>query len=119
MVIDICAGWLPTTDKIGELKIARSHGKEVLSVEYDNNWLMRHNIMLDPDLALYSGVQYPYGKDTFGFLSRTLLGFFLMQCQTDGDENSSKKRSDCCGDENSSKKRSDCWQIVKNGPCER
>ena len=34
MVIDICAGWLPTTDKIGELKIARSHGKEVLSVEY-------------------------------------------------------------------------------------
>ena len=69
MVIDICAGWLPTTDKIGELKIARSHGREVLSVEYDNNWLMRHNIMLDPDLALYSGVQYPYGKDTFGFLS--------------------------------------------------
>ena len=69
MVIDICAGWLPTSEKIGELKIARSHGREVLSVEYDNNWLIRHNVMLDPDLALYSGVQYPYGKDTFGFLS--------------------------------------------------
>ena len=61
MVIDICAGWLPTAEKIGELKIARSHGREVLSVEYDNNWLMRHNVMLDPDLALYSSVSLRQG----------------------------------------------------------
>ena len=69
MVVDICAGWLPVEEKIGELKISRSHGKEILAVAYDKNWLKAHQVMLDPDLSLYSGVQYPYGKDTFGFLS--------------------------------------------------
>lgn len=52
MVVDICAGWLPVEEKIGELKISRSHGKEILAVAYDKNWLKVHQVMLDPDLSL-------------------------------------------------------------------
>lgn len=52
MVVDICAGWLPVEEKIGELKISRSHGKEILAVVYDKNWLKVHQVMLDPDLSL-------------------------------------------------------------------
>lgn len=72
MIIDICAGWLPHEEKIGELSIFRSHGKEILAVTYDIQWLKNHHVMLDPDLAMYSGIQYPNGKDTFGFLSDSM-----------------------------------------------
>lgn len=52
MVVDICAEWLPVEEKIGELKISRSHGKEILAVAYDKSWLKVHQVMLDPDLSL-------------------------------------------------------------------
>lgn len=70
MKIDIMAGWMLPEEQIGILDITRSHGREVISVEYDRNWLKDHDIMIDPDLALYAGKQYPpAGKEMFGFLS--------------------------------------------------
>lgn len=68
--IDIIAGWLSPEEQIGTLDITRSHGREVISVEFDRDWLKGHDIMIDPDLAMYPGKQYPPAdKKMFGFLS--------------------------------------------------
>ena len=71
MKVDIIAGWLNPEEKIGELEINHSHGHEIISVEYDNDWLKSHNMLeLDPDLYAFKGKQYaPSDKGTFVFLS--------------------------------------------------
>jgi serine/threonine-protein kinase HipA len=71
MKVDIIAGWLIPEEKIGELGINHSHGREIMSVEYDNDWLQSHNMLeLDPALYAFKGKQYaPADKNTFGFLS--------------------------------------------------
>lgn len=71
MKVDIIAGWIRPEEQIGELVITRSHGREVLSVELDRKWCRDHAaIFIDPDLAIYGGVQYPpNNKKMFGFLS--------------------------------------------------
>lgn len=44
---------------MGALHAERIRGKEVFSFEYENDWLKsEHAQLIDPDLQLYSGIQY-------------------------------------------------------------
>ena len=53
---------------IGTLHAEMLRGKEIFSFKYDNQWLQsRYAQLLDPDLRLYSGIQYPNEeKGNFG-----------------------------------------------------
>jgi len=52
---------------IGKLSAHKAKGKKVFSFEYDVQWLDSENVfLLDPDIALYSGPQYPSNKENFG-----------------------------------------------------
>lgn len=58
-----------TPNKIGTLYVDVVKGKEILSFEYDENWLTGMNdiLVFDPDLALFRGRQYaPMDKEIFG-----------------------------------------------------
>lgn len=67
----VIAGWLQGEPVIGECFIDEARGTEVISFEYDRNWVASHpNLLLDPDLLPMPGRQYvPRGKFSFGFLS--------------------------------------------------
>ena len=55
---------------IGNLYVDAVRGGESYSFEYDNAWLSNPAaVMLDPYLNLYSGRQYPIGKDKFGLFA--------------------------------------------------
>ncbi|MDL2322436.1 HipA domain-containing protein [Bacteroidales bacterium OttesenSCG-928-A17] len=59
--IYVYADWveLESPTLMGLLSVEYSRGKEIFSFEYVNQWLSSNNTrMLDPDLGLYSGVQY-------------------------------------------------------------
>ena len=68
--ISVFAGWegIETPQFIGTLFSSYSRGKEIFSFEYDKNWLSSSFMQeIDPDLGLYSGVQYLRdGKSNFG-----------------------------------------------------
>lgn len=54
------------SELLGVLAAQESRGKEVFSFEFDGHWLERHpHQLLDPDLQLYSGPQYP-ARGNFG-----------------------------------------------------
>ena len=58
-----------TPNKIGTLYIDGGKGKEVISFEYDEEWLTKadRNFVFDPDLSLFRGRQYtPLDKPMFG-----------------------------------------------------
>lgn len=67
----VTAGWLHGEPVIGECFVDEARGTEVISFEYDRNWVSVHpNLLLDPDLLPMPGRQYvPRGKPSFGFLS--------------------------------------------------
>ena len=54
--------------KLGKLHVDQGRGSEHYAFEYDEKWLMtsRFAYVLDPDLSLYRGRQYPINKNTFG-----------------------------------------------------
>lgn len=62
-------------EKIGKLYVEGRNGKEIVSFEYDNNWLANVNksLIFDPDLMLYKGRQYAP-------LDKTLFGIFADSC---------------------------------------
>jgi serine/threonine-protein kinase HipA len=66
----VYADWDPlkTPQIIGELSAVLSRGKEIFSFEYHKDWLNSPFAQeIDPDLGLYSGVQYlREGKNNFG-----------------------------------------------------
>lgn len=68
--IYVYADWveLESPTLIGFLSVEYSRGKEIFSFEYAEGWLNSDNTrMLDPDLGLYAGVQYPRDeKANFG-----------------------------------------------------
>lgn len=69
----VYADWidLGSPKSMGILNVDSLRGKEVFSFEYDPSWLETDNIqILDPDLGLFSGLQYI--KD-----SKTNFGIFL------------------------------------------
>jgi len=52
---------------IGILSAQQAKGKKAFSFEYDNYWLKsEQKFMLDPDIQLYGGPQYPNKKENFG-----------------------------------------------------
>jgi serine/threonine-protein kinase HipA len=53
---------------IGTLRASPVRGTETFSFEYDHAWLKNHSYLLDPELSLFSGPQYPGNKknDNFG-----------------------------------------------------
>lgn len=53
---------------MGKLNAQHLRGKEIFSFEYDEDWLRSdHAQLLDPDLALYSGIHFPTeDKPNFG-----------------------------------------------------
>ena len=56
---------------MGILYVNSLKGGESYSFEYDREWLKKTSlkITLDPELMLYSGRQYPFGKTIFGLFS--------------------------------------------------
>jgi len=68
--IQVYADWegLETSRFIGTLFSSYSRGKEIFSFEYDKEWLQSSFALeIDPDLGLYSGVQYLRDeKNNFG-----------------------------------------------------
>ncbi|MBD5467947.1 MAG: type II toxin-antitoxin system HipA family toxin [Lachnospiraceae bacterium] len=58
-----------TPSLIGTLYVDGGRGKQVVSFEYDDEWLndLTNNVSLDPDLRMFKGRQYtPAGKLMFG-----------------------------------------------------
>ena len=75
--IGVYADWdgLETPQFIGTLYASHVRGKEIFSFEYSKNWLQSSFAQeIDPDLGLYSGIQYMRDeKNIFGvFLDSSL-----------------------------------------------
>lgn len=52
---------------VGILSAQQAKGKKAFSFEYDKNWLKSgQQFLLDPDIQLYGGQQYPNQKENFG-----------------------------------------------------
>ncbi|MCR4746802.1 MAG: type II toxin-antitoxin system HipA family toxin [Lachnospiraceae bacterium] len=70
-IYDVHAGWMEPAEKIGEIFIENTRGKEIISFSYNESWLINHSdFILDPDIYHVIGRQYvPDGKACFGFLS--------------------------------------------------
>lgn len=52
---------------IGVLSAQQAKGKKAFSFEYDKDWLKTaQKFLLDPDIQLYGGPQYPNQKENFG-----------------------------------------------------
>ena len=69
--IYVYENWLSDTPSlIGRLYVDTVRGGERYSFEYDKKWLSNPiAVTLDPDLSLYSGRQYPIGKEKFGLFA--------------------------------------------------
>jgi serine/threonine-protein kinase HipA len=70
MDILVYADWFESKDptRMGTLSVSHGKGREVFSFAYDKVWLSRGQAqMLDPDLKLFTGPQYPApDKKNFG-----------------------------------------------------
>ena len=73
-----------TPVKLGKLYVDQTRGSEQYAFEYDEAWLTtsRFAYVLDPDLSLYKGRQYPIDKNAFGIFADSApdrWGRLLMQ----------------------------------------
>jgi serine/threonine-protein kinase HipA len=67
--IYVYAHWLGMTEPkcIGMLSAQQAKGKKAFSFEYDAGWIRsKAQHLLDPDIAWFTGPQYPNGKENFG-----------------------------------------------------
>lgn len=67
--IYVYAHWhgMPNPKLVGILSAQQVKAKKAFSFEYDNDWLKSGQIfLLDPDIQLYGGPQYPNQKENFG-----------------------------------------------------
>lgn len=67
--IYVYAHWQGMTEPkiVGTLSAQQAKGKKAFSFEYDKEWLKsEQKFMLDPDIQLYGGPQYPNQKENFG-----------------------------------------------------
>ena len=69
--IYVYENWLSDTPSlIGRLYVDTVRGGESYAFEYDESWLSNQAaVILDPDLNLYGGRQYPIDKDKFGLFA--------------------------------------------------
>ncbi len=52
---------------IGILSAQQAKGKKAFSFEYNKDWIKsEQKFLLDPDIQLYGGPQYPNQKENFG-----------------------------------------------------
>ena len=57
--IYVFADFLPFHNELlGKIYVSQTRGKEFYSFEYEQSWLEKGNMILDPDLQLYKGRQY-------------------------------------------------------------
>ena len=67
--IYVYAHWKEMSESkiIGILSAQQAKGKKAFSFEYDKEWLKsEQKFILDPDIQLYGGPQYPNQKENFG-----------------------------------------------------
>lgn len=67
--IYVYAHWkgMQVPKNIGILSAQQAKGKKAFSFEYDKEWLKsEQKFLLDPDIQLYGGPQYPNQKENFG-----------------------------------------------------
>ena len=67
--IYVYAHWVGMSEPviIGVLSAHQGKGRKSFSFEYDEKWLQGKSVfLLDPDIKLYSGPQYPINKENFG-----------------------------------------------------
>lgn len=65
--IFVYADWLHETKQIGTLSAHHGKGRKSISFEYDTDWVKKEKFyLLDPDIALFTGQQFPNGKNNFG-----------------------------------------------------
>lgn len=67
--IFVYAHWkgMPEPKRIGILSAHQAKGKKAFSFEYDKDWLKsEQKFLIDPDIQLYGGPQYPNQKENFG-----------------------------------------------------
>ncbi len=58
---------MPQAKLIGVLSAQFARGKKAFSFEYDDEWIKSdQQLLLDPDIQFYSGLQYPNNKPNFG-----------------------------------------------------
>jgi len=58
---------MDTPKKMGILSAQQAKGRKAFAFQYDDTWLTtKEQRILDPDLGLYVGLQYPNGKENFG-----------------------------------------------------
>ena len=77
--IYVFADFLPFQNElIGTIYVSQTRGKEFYSFEYEQSWLEKGNMMLDPDLQLYKGRQY-INDD------KNIFEYLLIPVRTDGE----------------------------------
>jgi serine/threonine-protein kinase HipA len=67
--IFVYAHWIGLQEPVlmGILSVQQSKGRKSLSFEYDESWINGNQVfLLDPDIMLYSGPQFPGTKENFG-----------------------------------------------------
>ncbi len=67
--IFVFAHWqgMQEPQQVGTLSALQAKGKKAFSFEYDKNWVKsKQQLLLDPDIQFYSGLQYPNNKENFG-----------------------------------------------------
>ena len=67
--IYVYAHWIGMQEPkiVGILSAQQAKGKKAFSFEYDKDWLKSgQQFLLDPDIQLYGGPQYPNPKENFG-----------------------------------------------------
>jgi serine/threonine-protein kinase HipA len=67
--IFVYAHWIGMNEPkcIGVLTAQQVKSRKAFSFEYDKEWIAsKEQLLLDPDIAWYSGKQYPNGKENFG-----------------------------------------------------
>lgn len=67
--IIVYAHWVGMAEPkcIGVLSAQQAKGRKAFSFEYDKQWISsKEQLLLDPDIAWYSGRQYPNNKENFG-----------------------------------------------------
>lgn len=73
MEIYVYADWedIDGPELMGSLHVSRTKGHSVIAFQYDTNWIKKGQAqILDPDLQLYTGPQYPgKNKPNFGVFS--------------------------------------------------
>ena len=72
---------------IGTIYFSQTRGKEFYSFEYDQKWLEKGNMILDPDLQMYKGRQYIHDD-------KKIFGVFADSCPDRWGQRLMKRREE-------------------------